>query len=167
LSHTVPSDRRKIPGLISGYSNPRGPFHIDGPTMIHGESIVNPQMEWTGGGVASTPGDLAKWAQMLYGGKVLSAASMKELLNGVDASKGRGSSPGETYGLAVQIRPTNWGTSYGHDGWFPGYLTTMVYYPDRRTALAIQFNTDDQRKLKIPFAKYMEEMSRVVFAGAR
>jgi hypothetical protein len=39
----------------------------------------------------------------------------------------------------------------------------MVYYPDRHTAVAIQFNTDDQRKLKIPFAKYMEEMSRVVF----
>jgi len=163
LKDTIPSDRRVLAGVIPGYSNPRGPFGVPGRTMVGRESVLNPQMEWTGGGVASTPADLARWAKLLYEGKVLSAASMKELFAGVDASKGRGGSPGEKYGLAVQMRPSQWGMTWGHDGWFPGYLTEVLYYPDRRTAIAVQVNTDDQRQLKMPLGKVMEAISAAAF----
>jgi len=163
LTQTIPSDRRVLPGLIPGYSNPRGPFGLPGRTMKGAESILNPQMEWTGGGVLSIPSDLARWAKMLYEGNVLSEASMKELLTGVDASEGRGGSKGEKYGLAVQMRPSQWGITWGHDGWFPGYLTEVLYYPERKTAIVVQVNTDNQREIGMPLGKLMETISAAVF----
>jgi D-alanyl-D-alanine carboxypeptidase len=163
LKHTVPSDRRTIAGLVPGYSGPRSPFQIEGKTMIEGGVFPNPQCEWTGGGVASTAGDLAKWAKLLYEGKVLSASSMRELLNGVDASQGRGGSKGEKYGLAVQMRPSDWGMTYGHDGWFPGYLTTVLYFPDHRTSIAFQVNTDNQRELGMPLARLANSVAALLF----
>jgi D-alanyl-D-alanine carboxypeptidase len=163
LKDTIPSDRRVLPGVVPGYSNPRGPFGIPGRTMKGNEQILNPQMEWTGGGVASTPSDLARWAKLLYEGKVLNEASMKELTTGVDASHGRGGSKNERYGLAVQMRPSKWGMTWGHDGWYPGYLTTVLYWPDKHTAIVVQVNTDDQRELKMPIGKLMEEIATSVF----
>jgi len=30
---------------------------------------------------------------------------------------------------------------YGHSGFSPGYLTEMMYFPDKKIALAVQINT--------------------------
>jgi hypothetical protein len=43
--------------------------------------------------------------------------------------------------LGVIIRPTRAGLIYGHSGFFPGYLTEMMYFPDKKIALAVQINT--------------------------
>jgi ABC-type lipoprotein release transport system permease subunit len=32
----------------------------------------------------------------------------------------------EIYGLGVQIRQTEFGETYGHGGWFPGYLSEII-----------------------------------------
>jgi hypothetical protein len=45
------------------------------------------------------------------------------------------------YGLCVIIRNTSAGVSYGHSGFFPGYITDMMYFPDKKIALAVQVNT--------------------------
>ena len=66
LKETLPSDSRVIPGLIPGYSQVGSPFGFEGRTIIEGKFIVNPQMEWCGGGFASTAQDLARWAKFLY-----------------------------------------------------------------------------------------------------
>ena len=39
------------------------------------------------------------------------------------------------YGLGVIIRKSSVGTSYGHSGFFPGYMTDMMYFPDSKVAL--------------------------------
>jgi D-alanyl-D-alanine carboxypeptidase len=119
LERTIPSDRRTLPDVITGYSMPNSPFGFEGRVIRDGKFIINPQMEWTGGGFASTAEDLARWAKLLYEGKVLKKEMLDQMLNGVDAKEGRGSGAGNKYGLAVQIRPSEWGTSYGHGGWFP------------------------------------------------
>ena len=38
--------------------------------------------------------------------------------------------------ISVIIRQTQAGTSYGHSGFFPGYLTDMMYFPDASTRKA-------------------------------
>jgi D-alanyl-D-alanine carboxypeptidase len=53
--------------------------------------------------------------------------------------------------------------TWGHDGWYPGYLTTVLYWPDKHTAIVVQVNTDDQRELKMPIGKLMEEIATSVF----
>jgi len=68
---------------------------------------------------------------------VLRKETLDQMLNGVDAKEGRGSGAGNKYGLAVQIRTSDWGASYGHGGWFPGYLSEMEYFPQQRIAVAV------------------------------
>ena len=162
LQQTLPSDRRVIPGVITGYSMPNSPFGIEGRMLTGGRFPFNPQMEWTGGGFASTAEDLARWAKALYEGKVLKKSSLDQMLTGVEAREGRGSGAGNKYGLACQIRPSQWGTSYGHGGWFPGYLSEMEYFPQHGVAIAIQFNTDEGRRLKRPPRRYIAEIAKII-----
>jgi len=162
LKETVPSDSRVIAGLIPGYSQPNSPFGFEGRTIRDGKFIVNPQMEWCGGGFASTAIDLARWAKFLYEGKVVDRISLKELLDAVPAKTGKG----DKYGLGVQVRESAWGITYGHGGWFPGYLSEMEYFPQHRAAIAVQFNTDDFRKLKKRPRAYIAEVAEIVLNSA-
>lgn len=143
LDGIVPSDRRRIARLVPGHARPIPPFSQQGPTLVDGVCRLNPQLEWTGGGFASTAGDLARWALAYFGGDVVSPAMRAKLLEGVPANTG----PNEQYGLGVQIRQTAWGPSYGHGGWFPGYLSEVEYVPELGLAVAVQFNTDDGRRI--------------------
>ncbi len=161
LERTVPSDSRTIPGLITGYSRPNSPFGLEGRVIVGGKMIINPQMEWTGGGFASTAEDLARWAKALYEGRVLNKASLDEMLRGVEAKTGRG----DKYGLGVQVRQSDFGVSYGHGGWFPGYLSEMEYFPEHRVAVAIQFNTDAGRTLKKGLRAYIADFARIVVSN--
>lgn len=162
LERTIPSDRRILPGVITGYSMPNSPFGFEGRLILDGKFIINPQMEWTGGGFASTAEDLARWAKLLYEGKVLKRQMLDQMLNGVDAKEGRGSGAGNKYGLAVQIRPSDWGVSYGHGGWFPGYRSEMEYFPQHKIAVAVQFNTDDGRSMKKGLRAYIADAMRII-----
>jgi len=53
--------------------------------------------------------------------------------------------------------------TYGHDGWFPGYLTTVLYFPDHRTSIAFQVNTDNQRELGMPLARLANSVAALLF----
>jgi D-alanyl-D-alanine carboxypeptidase len=161
LKGTTPSNSRVILGLIPGYVSPNSPFGFEGRTIIDGKFVVNPQMEWCGGGFASTAEDLAKWARALYEGRVLRQATLEQLLDAVPAKTGQG----HKYGLGAQVRPTDWGVTYGHGGWFPGYLSEVEYFPKQRTAIAVQFNTDNFGKLKRRTHDYVVEMAQIVFGA--
>ena len=165
LERTIPSDSRVLPEVITGYSMPNSPFGFSGRVIVDGKFVINPQMEWTGGGFASTAEDLARWAKFLYEGKVLKKETLEQLLNGVEAREGRGSGPGNKYGLGVQIRQTEFGVSYGHGGWFPGYLSEMEYFPADKVAIAIQFNTDNARALKKGPVACVADFARIVIAA--
>jgi len=78
---------------------------------------------------------------------------------GVPAKTGKG----DEYGLGVQIRHTDLGITYGHGGWFPGYLSEMEYFPDQRVAIAMQVNTDDFAKTKGMPHHYIVELAHTLF----
>ncbi|HEX8673815.1 MAG TPA: serine hydrolase domain-containing protein, partial [Longimicrobium sp.] len=79
LRETIPSDRRVLPGLAQGYAGAGNPFGgTDAMIGADGRFAINPQFEWTGGGMASTPRDLARWATELYAGAVLDSATRAE-----------------------------------------------------------------------------------------
>lgn len=162
LTRTIPSDRRVLPGVITGYSMPNSPFGFEGRVIKDGRFVINPQFEWTGGGYASTAEELARWAKALYEGRVFKPAMLEEMLAAVPAKTGRG----DKYGLGVQVRQSNWGVSYGHGGWFPGYLSEMEYFPEHKVAIAIQVNTDAARKLKKGLRAYIADMARLVIGEA-
>ena len=137
LADTVPADRRRIPGLVCGYAGKRSPFRRPGRTLEKGRFVINPQLEWTGGGLASTARDLARWGDRFGRGKAFPRRLMAPFLAGVPARTG----PGERYGLGVILRESPHGPVLGHTGWFPGYVAIMSHYQKQGLTVALQFNT--------------------------
>src|SRR5581483_11195048 len=107
-------------------------------------------------------GDLARWAKLLWEGKVFSATSLAAVLDAKPTGTGRGGGKDASYGLAVQVQPSEFGVTYGHAGWFPGYQTEMVYFPEDKIGIALQVNSDPVRGAKrSPHACLMEIMRLV------
>lgn len=140
LNGTVAQEGPVIKGVIQGYAGAANPFGGKDAMIENGKFVVNPQLEWTGGGWASTSQDLARWAKMYFEGKAFEPKLLPQVLDGVEAKLG----PNVKYGLCVIIRPTQAGTTYGHSGFFPGYVTDMMYFPDKKIAVAVQVNTSVQ-----------------------
>jgi D-alanyl-D-alanine carboxypeptidase len=137
LTATVPSDARVIRGLANGYAGPNNPFGGTDAMLVDGRMVINPQFEWTGGGMASTAEDLARWGKRLYEGGAFDPSMLPQLLDGVPARLGQNTK----YGLGVIIRETPLGTLYGHSGFFPGYQAEMLYLPSAKAAVAFQVNS--------------------------
>ena len=161
LGNTVPSDSRRIPGLAQGYAGEGNPFGGTDAMIVGGKFAINPQFEWTGGGYASTTEDLARWAKAMYEGRAFDAGLLPEMLTGTPAPMlGKEAK----YGLGVIIRPTTFGMSYGHSGFFPGYITEMIYFPDHKIALAIQVNSSAPRVVGKPLVRFLVESAEIILA---
>ena len=94
LKNTSPSNKRILEGLIPGYTGDgEPPFNLPGKVLVDGEYPINPQFEWTGGGLITTSNDFALWAKNLYEGKVFSEEKLKEMLSAVNYRTGK---PDET-----------------------------------------------------------------------
>jgi D-alanyl-D-alanine carboxypeptidase len=140
LSNTRPADRPDLPGLANGYAGPKNELGgYDASLDARGQLRINPQFEWTGGGVAGTTTDLARWGKLLYEGRAFDPALLPRLVDGVPARLGRD----VRYGLGVMLRPTPLGMTWGHGGFFPGYATELLYFPDARIAAAVHVNATD------------------------
>jgi D-alanyl-D-alanine carboxypeptidase len=140
LRDTVPSDRRRIDGLVPGYGAADSPFGLSGRLLdVDGRFVINPQMEWTGGGFALTTGDLVRFVRALFDGRVLAAPELDAMRDLVPAP-GLGS-----YGLGLIGWKSAHGPALGHSGWFPGYLCQVAHYPERQLTVAVSVNTDDFR----------------------
>jgi D-alanyl-D-alanine carboxypeptidase len=90
------------------------------------------------GSLASTSGDLARWAKLLYSGNVLSLASRKQLLTFVPAARWYYS----TYGLGVSKATFNGHGAYGHTGALAGSRSATRWFPKDKVAMAALFNWD-------------------------
>ena len=148
LNDIIPSNQRNLKGLIQGYTGDNtAPFFLPGKVLENGKYVINPQFEWTGGGLISTSLDLATWAKKLYEGELFSEQMLDEMLSPVNYRSGQPDSAG--YGLGVQIFRTPHGIVYGHSGIFPGYETQLLYFPKFKCGMAIQINADQfSSKLK-------------------
>jgi len=138
LKATMAPESRSIPGLVQGYAGPDNPFGGTDAMVNGGRIAFNPKSEWTGGGVVSTAADLSRWAKLLYEGKAFDPALLPLMLKGVPAPE---LGPGIAYGLGVILRNSELGLTYGHSGFFPGYRTQLLYFPQHRMAVAVQVNT--------------------------
>ena len=143
LTRVVPTTSRRIPGLVAGYAGARDPLGLPDEVLKNGEFVVNPQFEWTGGGYATSPLDLARWGHELYAGRALSQTARARM---IDAAVPARLGPETKYGLGVIVREkTPAGPTWGHSGFFPGYVTELVHFRDTGTTLAIQVNSSDGR----------------------
>jgi D-alanyl-D-alanine carboxypeptidase len=162
LDGTIPQDRRSAPRLAQGYAAVSAeifgtPLEIVGSD---GSMVINPAIEWTGGGLYNNPQDLVRWAKLLYEGAAFEGDYVGELLE--SAVRGASPIPSSVYSLGVTITQTPLGITYGHSGFFPGYNAIVAYFPAEQTALAIQINTDGSR-----IADHARTLSAVLLQGLR
>jgi D-alanyl-D-alanine carboxypeptidase len=139
LRNTIPISGPTVAGLAQGYAGKKNVFGGSEAMLVNGSMIINPAFEWTGGGIASTSEDLARWGKLLYEGKAFDASLLPRVFDAVPAKLG----PNTKYGLGVIVRDSPLGVTYGHSGFFPGYATEMLYVPSSGIAVAIQVNTSD------------------------
>ncbi len=141
LAGTVPSDRPDIAGLAVGYTVPQNPFGLPERTAdVSGRLVWDPGVEWSGGGLASTSQDLARWGHALFGGAAMEAPYLDRLLEGVPVAP---DAPGILYGAGVAIyAETPRGPVYGHGGWIPAYVSSLRHYADHGVTVAFQINSD-------------------------
>lgn len=159
LALTEPADKRDIPGVAAGYLSPTNPLGLPEKTTTgDGKLRFHPANEWTGGGLVSNPADLVRWAKTLYEGRALEKPYLAELVATDPADKDRPS----RYGLGVFVNDSPLGTSYGHGGWYPGYLTRVNYYPAQRVAVAFQVNTDTRSDMLGDLAALVEDVLETV-----
>lgn len=138
LDQTSPSDRKELPGLVAGYTDPENILESPRKTTdASGIMVWDPVIEWTGGGLISTSHDLAAWAKLLYEGQAMPYDYLGDLFNSVPKDDS-----GVRVGAGVLIQPTSLGPKVGHGGFIPGYTSSMRYYPEHRVAVAFQLNTD-------------------------
>lgn len=143
----VPSVTRRINGLVQGYAAANDPIvAAEGPVIVDGKLVVNPQVEWTGGGFATSPRALARWGKALYEGRAFAKPETTALM--IDSAIAARLGPQSKYGLGVIVRAqTPVGDVWGHSGYFPGYLTELIYLPAKRASIVVQVNTSNARAL--------------------
>jgi len=110
-----------LPRRAAGY----GPGFVNAPytdmTVPHGA-----------GGLYSTTEDLLRWTQGLFGGRLLSAASLEKMTTPFK--------DGYAFGFAV----SNLGgrKSIAHGGGIEGFNTQLTYYPDSKITVAVLANVN-------------------------
>jgi CubicO group peptidase (beta-lactamase class C family) len=92
--------------------------------------FVNMTIPFAAGALYSTTGDLLKWEQALFGGKLLSAASLKTMTTPFKNDY--------ACGLAVQTKDGR--KVIEHGGGIEGFNTQLTYYPDDKLTVVVLAN---------------------------
>jgi D-alanyl-D-alanine carboxypeptidase len=160
LTFTNPSDQPHLEGLSQGYIGSQDILGLGvKKTISDGRYAINPQFEWTGGGLISNSNDLAQWMWQLHQGEVISSRLLKEMNLAVSFDKGIPSDTGYGLGNFVwQIEGKD--VHYGHEGIMPGYVTSVEYASKDKIALAIQINTDEGFTTMLH--QYLLRMKRII-----
>lgn len=98
------------------------------------EVVIDPSFGWAAGSIVSTPADLAKWGAALFGGDVVSDASLTMMITPTSVS----GADGYGHGVFVEIDEEN--AIYGHTGGIGGFLTYMYFWRDEKVALVAVSN---------------------------
>ncbi len=139
LTNTFLEAEEAVPGTIAhGWFDMNGDGRYDDISGIDRTSQTT--ATWGAGGMVSTAADVARWACALFEGKVLSAASLSQMLAFRDASVPP--TPIVGYGLGA-LRAFFSGREYwGHGGDMIGYTAIMLYAPKERVSIGVLFNQD-------------------------
>lgn len=116
------SNRTVIPQRAAGYLlGPNGPTNAPYIDM-HGP--------YAAGAIYSTPADLLRWTQALFGGKVLSAASLKQMTTPVK----------NNCAFGLEVTTVKGRKVISHNGGIEGFNAQLNYYPESRTTVVVLAN---------------------------
>jgi CubicO group peptidase (beta-lactamase class C family) len=92
--------------------------------------FINMTIPLSAGGLYSTTDDLLRWEQGLFGGKLLSPASLAKMTTPFK----------EDYAFGLEVSVHNGHKTISHDGGIQGFNTSLTYYPDDKCVVAVLAN---------------------------
>jgi len=123
--------------MIAGFRGPAPQARTDGTDVVPFTSVAT--AAGSAGAIASTTGDLARWARALYGGDLLGAATRREMLTFV---KTYAYGLSTTYGLGVSRVKFQGRSAYGHTGAMTGTRAAIRHFPKENVTVAVLFNRE-------------------------
>jgi CubicO group peptidase (beta-lactamase class C family) len=120
-----------IPDRAEGYT--------PGPDGLSNAGYINMTVPFSAGGLYSTTGDLLRWEQGLFGGKVLSPESLKEMTTPFK----------DNYAFGLAVHTVNGHRVIDHGGGIEGFNTMLAYYPDEKLTVAVLGNLNGRAPQEI------------------
>ena len=137
------SNTAVIPRRAAGYMpSPTGPVNA---------GFVHMSIPHGAGALYSTTEDLLRWEQGLFGGKLLSAASLEKMTTPFKSD----------YALGVVVRTANGRKVVQHGGGIDGFNTFLAYYPDNKLTVAVLANVNGETPTQIA-----TKLADLAFGGA-
>jgi len=116
------SNMQLIPQRASGYSpSPKGPVNAE---------FIHMSIPHAAGALYSTTEDLLRWTQALFGGKLLSPASLEKMTTPFK----------NDYAFGLEVRTSNGRRVINHGGGIEGFNTMLAYHPDTKLTIAVLAN---------------------------
>jgi len=96
-------------------------------TIVDCSYLFHPSLTWSAGALIASAPDMAKFMYGLLNGELLSTETLNEMKDTEDAII---LGLPVAYGLGLQVRPTEYGSAYGHGGLNFGYQAGTYFMPD-------------------------------------
>ena len=109
-----------------------------GAAGLQRAAYIDHTWPYAAGSLCSTAGDLVAWSRALHGGKILGAASYRELI--APSTLNDGTKLRYAKGLFVGDSVHGHRTIH-HGGDIPGFSTELAYFPDDSLTIAVLMNT--------------------------
>ena len=111
-----------IPRRAAGYAPGK-----DGPVNV---GFIHMSVPFSAGALYSTTEDLLRWEQGLFGGKLLSAASLAKMTTPLK----------NDYAFGVGVHTVNGHKVIDHNGGIEGFNTFLAYYPEDKLTVVVLGN---------------------------
>ncbi|WP_294568583.1 serine hydrolase, partial [uncultured Arthrobacter sp.] len=103
-------------------------YHKDAKGELRDVTEYDPSTAWASGAMVSTPAELNTFMKAVLNGELLEPAELDQMLTGIPT--GDKLIPGNTYGLGIESGELGGGTTWGHNGYIPGYQTINTVAED-------------------------------------
>ncbi len=120
------SNRAVIPHRVSGYT--------PGPSGIENAGFINMTIPFSAGSLYSTTEDILRWHRGLFGGKILSVASLKEMTTPFR----------NDYAMGLMVQTRNGRRVIWHGGGIEGFNTAESYWPNEKLSVIVLANLNGQ-----------------------
>ena len=117
----------------------RAAGYVSGPGGFLNAPYIDMSVPFAAGGLYSTTRDLLRWEQSLFGGKVLSPASLEQMITPFR----------EDYAFGLNVRHVGDERVIEHGGGINGFNTDLAYYPRSGTTVVVLGNVNGRAPAQI------------------
>lgn len=112
----------------------RASGYVHGDKGLENAGFIHMSVPHAAGALYSTTEDLSKWEQGLFGGKVLSAASLEKMTTPFK----------DNYAFGLQVEAKGGRKVIEHGGGIEGFNTELAYYPEDKLTVVVLGNVNGQ-----------------------